>query len=232
MSKTTTPQPFFLLGLIAALSLTWAALEWTRFEWSTAHASGTSYLPLNLLEAELVPTSVPVKPPPPPKPMQPFVQPGPEPPPLPPGPLPPQPDPQFFGDWEGIIGPQPDPGFGEDIETLLVADHMPAFDECVQILDPEAERNCTEKRIISHMQSCVEFPQHMKESGIDGVVYLQYVIDENGRVRDATILRAPHAAFEATTLGCIEGLPVMHPGKQQGRPVRVQYTLPVRFSLH
>jgi len=232
MPKTTSPQPFFLLGLIAALSMTWAALEWTQFEWSTAHASSGYELPSDLLEVELVPNSVPIKPPPPAHPIHPIELPGPEPDPFPTAPLPPQPDPQFFGDWDGLIGPKTDPGFGEEIETLLVADHMPAFAECVQILDPEAERNCTEQRIISHMQSCVEFPRQMKEIGIEGVVYLQYVIDENGHVKDATILRAPHSAFEATALQCIEGLPVMKPGKQQGRSVRVQYTLPVRFSLH
>lgn len=232
MPKTTTPKPYFLLGLIAALSLTWAALEWTRFEWSTARAAAAFGVPSSVLETEWVPASVPVKPPPPPSPIHPLVEPGPEPDPLPPGPPTPPPNPQFFGDWDGLIGPKPDPGFGEEIETLLVADHMPAFAECVQILDPEAERNCTEKQIISHMQSCVEFPRQMKEIGLDGVVYLQYVIDENGQVRDATILRSPHSAFEATTLACIEGLPVMQPGKQQGRTVRVQYTLPVRFSLH
>jgi protein TonB len=130
------------------------------------------------------------------------------------------------------LGPETDPGLYEEPATLLVADHMPSFDECVDVLDPTAERQCSEQRIIEYIQSCVEFPQHMRDASISGVVYLEYVVDEFGTVRDARILKSPHPAFNGTVLECIEGLPFMNPGRQQGRPVRVQYTLPVRFSLH
>jgi len=231
MSKPTPPT--FLMGLTAALALTWAAFEWTSFEWSTARAAAFTSLPTDLLEVEVVPASVPVKPPPPPAPTTPpLVHPEPRPTPIGSGPLGPEPDPGFFSGWDDLFGPEPEPVFSSEPATLLVADHMPAFPECADVLDPEGERQCTEQRIIEHMQQCVEFPRHMRDAGIDGVVYLGYVIDEDGRVRNPRILKSPHAAFDGTTLECIEGLPVLQPGRQQGRPVRVQYTLPVRFSLH
>ena len=231
MSKPTPPT--FLMGLTAALALTWAAFEWTSFEWSTARAAALTSLPTELLEVEVVPASVPVKPPSPPTPViAPLVEPDPRPEPGAMGPVAPEPGPAFFSGWDDLLGPEPEPTFSTEPVTLLVADHMPAFSDCADVLDPDAERQCTEQRIIEYMQECVEFPRHMRDAGIDGVVYLAYLIDENGRVRNPRILKSPHAAFEATTLECIEGLPVLNPGRQQGRPVRVQYTLPVRFSLH
>lgn len=233
MSKKNVPQPYFLLGLVVSLSLAWVALEWTQFEWQDAPWEATAAAPLDLLEAEIIPASAPVKPPPPPMPVgPPNVLPDPVPVPTGHSPAPNPPDPIFFSGWDELIGPTTEPVITSEPVTLLVADHMPAFDACVDVLDPDAERACTEKRIIEHMQQCVDFPRHMKDAGIDGVVYLEYVVDENGNVRDARILKSPHAAFEATTLRCIDDLPKLNPGRQQGRPVRVQYTLPVRFSLH
>lgn len=234
MPHKNAPQPYFLFGLVVSLSLTWAALEWTQFEWSDAPWYAAAAAPLDLLEAEVIPASVPVKPPPPPVPIgPPKVLPDPVPTPIgPPEPGPKPPEPVFFSGWDDLIGPGAEPVISSEPVTLLVADHMPAFDACVDVLDPDAERACTEQRIIEHMQQCVDFPRHMKDAGIDGVVYLEYVVDEFGNVRDARILKSPHAAFEATTLRCIDDLPQLNPGRQQGRPVRVQYTLPVRFSLH
>lgn len=233
MPTQNTPQPYFLLGLIVSLSVTWAALEWTNFTWSDAPWYAAAAGPLDLLEAEVIPASAPVKPPPPPAPVvppSPVLDPAPD----PVGPVRIAPDPElvFFAAWDDLTGPGPEPSFDPEPVTLLVADHMPAFDACVDVLDPDAERACTEQRIIEHMQACVDFPRHMKDAGIDGVVYLEYVVDEKGQIREARILKSPHPAFEATTLQCIDELPALNPGRQQGRPVRVKYTLPVRFSLH
>lgn len=233
MSRKAAAPPSFVLGLTAVLALTWAAFEWSTFTWSSAHSASLHAAPLNLLEVEVAPTSVPVKPPPPPAPPVPPTGP-----PEPTGPIRALPGPPaaptgptFFTDWDGLLGPDPEPVISSEPVTLLVADHMPAFGQCVNVLDTDAERQCTEQAIIAYMQDCVEFPRHMKAAGISGTVYLEYVIDEFGKVRNPRILRAPHPAFEGTTLDCIEGLPAMHPGRQQGRPVRVQYTLPIRFSL-
>ena len=68
MSHKNAPQPYFLFGLVVSLSLTWAALEWTQFEWSDAPWYASAAAPLDLLEVEVIPASVPVKPPPPPVP--------------------------------------------------------------------------------------------------------------------------------------------------------------------
>jgi protein TonB len=231
MPKPHSPQPYFIFGLIAALSLTWAALEWTRFEWSGAGLAAASSMPLDLLEVEVIPTSTPVKPPPPKPLVNPLPMPDPKPSPIFVGAAQPDPDPVFFSGWDAILGTSPATPTSDEPETLLVADHMPAFDACVNVLDSEAERLCTEQRIIEYIQSCVEFPRLMKDAGMSGTVYVEYVIDETGHVRNARVLKSPHKAFEATTISCVEGLPALNPGRQQGRPVRVLYTLPVKFSL-
>ena len=232
MKKHPTPRRRIELGFIAALALVLAAFEWTAFEYDTVqHSAYTGGL---ALEAEVVPPNAPSKPAPPVRNLliTPEIHLDP-----PVGPEPsPDPDPTIdplagkiqgfdFGDF----------GDGDDsdwkVETVLVAEHMPHFSECSNVLNRDEERACTEGQMIRMIQACAKFPPILREAGIGGVVYLQFNVNEFGAIQDETVLKSAHPKLDNAALDALKCIPRLEPGTQQGRPVRVTYTIPVRFTI-
>lgn len=77
----------------------------------------------------------------------------------------------------------------------------------------------------------IKYPSKAIEAGIEGKVYVDFIIDSTGRVGHAEIRQSTHALLNAEALKGIEAMPDWVPGKQRGKAVRLAYTLPVSFSL-
>ena len=75
------------------------------------------------------------------------------------------------------------------------------------------------------------YPQIAKESGIQGRVILQFVVDETGKVSDPKVLRSVDPSLDAEAIRIVKAMPRWTPGMQDGKAVAVRYTLPVNFSL-
>ena len=63
------------------------------------------------------------------------------------------------------------------------------------------------------------------------MVYLQFNINEYGNIQDETILKSAHPKLDKVALEALRCIPRLEPGTQQGRSVRVTYTIPVRFTI-
>ncbi len=68
--------------------------------------------------------------------------------------------------------------------------------------------------------------------GVQGKVYVYFVIDKDGSITDVKITRVHDMNLEKEALRIISKLPKMTPGKQRGRNVRVPFTVPVVFRLN
>jgi len=68
---------------------------------------------------------------------------------------------------------------------------------------------------------------------VNGVVYVTFVVNKDGRISEAKVLRGipDGPALDAEALRLVNAMPVWTPGKQNGEPVTVQYNLPIRFRL-
>ena len=149
--------------------------------WNTAPSNSWEYNPYQSLEAELVPVHLPSRPAPPARPLNIAPQ-------IHPDPTPPEPQPEPISDADPLLGKLQSFDFGDfgdgeawvDIETVMIAEHMPHFDVCTNVIDRAAERTCTEQQLISLIQSCAKFPPMLRESGIGGVVFLQFNVNEFG----------------------------------------------------
>jgi protein TonB len=76
------------------------------------------------------------------------------------------------------------------------------------------------------------YPSHAKEIGIEGKVYISFVIDEFGNVTNAKIAREVGGGLEEEALRVVKMMPRWKPGRQAGHPVRVSYSLPIVFNLN
>ena len=80
------------------------------------------------------------------------------------------------------------------------------------------------------LQEAITYPELAKEAGIEGRVFVQFVVDENGDVVNPHVTRGVHEALDRAALDAVKGLS-FEPGRQRGEAVKVQMALPVTFKL-
>ncbi len=89
-----------------------------------------------------------------------------------------------------------------------------------------------EEARLKFLSDNIVYPQVAKESGISGTVYVSFVVDSRGKVQEAKIMRGIGGGCDEEALRVIKMMPGWNPGKQAGKPVRVQFTMPIRFTLN
>ncbi|MCL1850529.1 MAG: energy transducer TonB, partial [Bacteroidetes bacterium] len=76
------------------------------------------------------------------------------------------------------------------------------------------------------------YPTEAKEKGISGQVFLEFVVEKDGSVSNVKVIKGTHPELDAEALRAVKLLPKWKPGKQNGKPVRCFYNIPVRFSIN
>jgi protein TonB len=77
----------------------------------------------------------------------------------------------------------------------------------------------------------VVYPRVAQENGIQGKVFVTFVVNKDGSVSNAKITRGVDPSLDAEALRVVSTLPKWKPGKQRGFPVRVSFTVPISFKL-
>ena len=121
----------------------------------------------------------------------------------------------FFGSCAQVYAQTPEKN---DNVVFTIVEHMPEF--------PGGD-----EAMAKFLQKNIVYPESVMKANIQGKVYLSFVVDEKGNVRDAKILRGVHELLDAEALRVINLMPRWKPGTQGGRPVRVQFNLPIDFKL-
>ncbi len=75
------------------------------------------------------------------------------------------------------------------------------------------------------------YPKEAKEQGIEGTVYVEFVVNKNGSVTNVKIKRGADPLLDAEAVRVVKSSPVWIPGKQRGQMVNVAFVFPVKFSL-
>ncbi len=112
-----------------------------------------------------------------------------------------------------------DPVVGEeDGKIFTVVEEMPGF--------PGGE-----EKLFEYLRKNIKYPPVARENGITGRVYVTFVVDKDGKIKDAKILRGIGGGCDEEALRVVRAMPEWKAGRQNGRSVQVQYNLPVNFTL-
>ena len=233
---------FFRFGLATALLLTLLALSWTQYEKPV-------YIPDDAMvfdeDIEIEPPRTAEPPPPPPPPPPPVIEEVPE------EEIIEEEEPEFMDmsiDEETEIEtpveveeaapppPPPPPPEPEVEEIFKVVEQMPRFPGCEdEAGDNAAKQQCAQKKMLEYIYKNVKYPAIARENGIQGRVVVQFVVEKDGSIADANVVRDIGAGCGEEALRVVNSMNNMPqkwtPGKQRGKPVRVQFTLPVSFKL-
>jgi protein TonB len=103
-------------------------------------------------------------------------------------------------------------------EVFKVVEQMPSF--------PDGQA-----ALLRYLAQNIEYPTIAKENGVEGMVVVQFVVERDGSIAGATVVKGIGAGCDEEALRVVRGMPKWQPGKQRGQPVRVQFNLPIRFKL-
>lgn len=127
-------------------------------------------------------------------------------------------------------------GFGDATESttdeiFMVVEDMPRFKGCENAKTPQEADACFQRELAKFLQRELVYPPAAKQAGQQGKVYVYFVVDKDGSVTDVKAVRDFGYGSGVAAENVIKKLPKFTPGKQRGRPVKVQYTLPINFTL-
>jgi protein TonB len=211
------------IGFVASLSLLLSALAWTSYDVAITRAIDFE---ADLLEDEEIPVNVVQPPPPPPPPQQTTVI-------------------EIVDDEEEIEEELEieDIELDEDTEIefidyeeeeedipFMIVENMPAMGDCKKLRGDERHQ-CTQLEIIKYVSKNTKYPPIAKDAGIQGTVFVYFVVGKNGKVKDVRVLREVDSRLDAEAIRVVESLPTFEPGEQRGKAVSVQYTIPVKFII-
>lgn len=83
---------------------------------------------------------------------------------------------------------------------------------------------------LAELQSNIQYPEQARRAGIEGRVYVQFIVNEEGEVENPQVIRGIGGGCDEEALRAVRQAQ-FRPGMQRGRPVRVQYSLPIVFRL-
>ena len=85
--------------------------------------------------------------------------------------------------------------------------------------------------LLQYLAKSIKYPVIAQENGIQGRVSCSFVVNKDGSIVDAEVIRGVDPSLDKEALRVINSMPKWSPGKQRGKPVRVKYTVPVTFRL-
>ncbi len=211
---------FFNIGLILSLGLTYTAFEWKFYD--DAEAFGTNMVANDNFDEvyEIPPTEQP--PPPPPEIKNVNI---------------------VTVEDNQMLEDELEISFDIEMTEEMVSEPIP---EDVGLDDEMEEEESEEIFVIveeqphpiggmnsfySYINKNIKYPSNARRMGIQGRVFVQFVIEKDGSISQVEVIRGISSDCDNEAVRVVENAPAWQPGKQRGRPVRVKMVLPISFKL-
>ena len=114
-------------------------------------------------------------------------------------------------------------------QTPLNLDDVPMFRSCKNVFKSQ-RRECFQNKMTKHIRKHFYYPKYAFNRGIQGRVFVQFIIEKDGSISEIKT-RGADKSLEKAALKIIKKLPKLIPGKANGKPVRVPYSIPITWKL-
>ena len=104
-------------------------------------------------------------------------------------------------------------------------------DEVFQIVEIQPEFPGGIEKMMQFISNNFQYPQIDMDNGIQGRVYVSFVVERDGTISTLKVLRGVSKTIDAEAIRVIKKMPNWKPGEQAGKKVRVKYILPIRAEL-
>lgn len=85
--------------------------------------------------------------------------------------------------------------------------------------------------LFNYIKNNVKYPKEARKKEIQGKVYVSFVVEKDGSITEVYVKRGVHELLDAEAVRVVKNMPNWKRGTQGGKPVRVQFMLPISFTL-
>jgi protein TonB len=103
-------------------------------------------------------------------------------------------------------------------EPFNVVEDMPAFPGGMEAM-------------IVYLSSNIKYPADAKKQKVDGRVLVKFVVEKDGSITEVKVIKPAFPSLDAEAIRVVKAMPKWKPGYQNGQAVRVQFAMPINFSL-
>ena len=207
---------FLQIGLVFTLFLVWGALEWRTFDRDLGIEINRDVLEDDEM---IIQTEHPPPPPPPPPPQEIITE-------------------LIIVDddvevEEIVIDVEVDERefIAEWVAPAMEEEEEVQSDEIFVIVEDAPEFPGGIEAMHRFLRDNIRFPAIAREAGIQGTVFVTFVVEPDGRISNVRVLRGIGGGCDEEAVRVVSMMPRWQPGMQRGRAVRVQFNMPIRFTL-
>lgn len=135
-----------------------------------------------------------------------------------------------------------DNSYTEEPRTVIITSHYSVqltqqqsdeleSEESIQFTEYQPEFPGGQAALLDFLRRNVHYPAAAQESGIQGRVIVQFVVNRDGLVTNPVVLRSVNSLLDREAIRVVSSMPRWRPGMQGGRTVRATYAVPVTFKL-
>ncbi len=114
--------------------------------------------------------------------------------------------------------PSPSQKSASNTDVYKIAETMPQFP------GGDAAR-------VTYMIENLKYPETAKNKGLQGTVYVSFVVEKDGRITNTKVIKGVESSLDAEAFRVVSAMPKWKPGTDKGKPVRVQFNMPIQFKL-
>ena len=224
-SKANLEQNRFLwllMGCVMVFSVTFAVIEWTKFEPKEKKEKKSLQAALDIPIEIMVPFTIPEK-----------------------KVVPPPPEAKKIVDILEIVEDEAEieesdlvsiEEQGDAVEITdnanIVVEDIVEEETVFQVVEQQPEFPGGMKAMMKYLQENIQYPRISRDNNSQGRAFIRFVVNADGSIQGVEVLKSSGDIYlDKEAVRVVEGMPKWSPGKQAGKPVRVFFTLPVVFRL-
>lgn len=120
---------------------------------------------------------------------------------------------------------------GERDEPMHMGSPAQEGDQVLTIVEQMPEFPGGPEKMFAYFAKYSRYPEDAKEAGVQGKVYLSFVVEKDGSISNVNVIRGVYPSLDQEAIRVVKTMPKWNPGKQNGRVCRTAYNLPFAFVL-
>jgi periplasmic protein TonB len=118
--------------------------------------------------------------------------------------------------------------FEEPVVEVVAEDENKVF----LVVEQQPEFEGGYEAMMNFIRKNMRYPASARRMGIDGTVFVSFVVGKDGSINDVKVIRGISADCDKEAVRVVQAMPPWKPGKQNGKPVFVRFNLPIKFKLN
>ena len=120
-----------------------------------------------------------------------------------------------------------------DIDIVIEVEEEPGpvVEQIFDVVEENPEFVGGMQKLYEYLGKNIQYPEMAKENGIQGKVFVQFVVWKDGTIKDVKIVKGVHKTLDGEAQRVVKSMPKWTPGKQRGTAVNARFTLPIKFRI-